>query len=483
MSPLSILTRVQLQDRIRGCLIGSAVGDAYGLATEFMSTQDATKHYGNGPIAFGHEPGYPVWEDSHRLESDRNDFTDDTDQMLVILQSLNQTGDGKLHPINLAKRLLEWRDYGIPEIGTDPGRGLGYTVGSVLNHPKFQLNPHGAAFDVWDSAGRDLAPNGAVMRTAVIGIESFWDESRVVENSMAAAKVTHSDPRSVVSALISSVLISRLLRGAGVDEAHDNAQIWNPKLKDPEYRQMLVTYLDRGSDLQGSQSKNPSYDAENPRNRFQHKDYEFLKLKFAAEGTRHKYHESSVADENRPEVVLRSDIGWAGIDHVGEDKVMGSLARSVLADYKFLIQETDLTPPPRQLGQRVQDSWAEELDTHCFPQNIWQLQLGDHHKMGYALKCVGIAYYGVTRREDPSPTLTEYGGPSGLFRGLMEQVTLQGGDADTNGIVLGSLLGARFGLENGVPRGWWTGLQHLDWLNEVIDSYAERVLASYDSQQ
>lgn len=42
---------------IRTTLIGNAVGDAYGLATEFMPKRAAVERYGNGPIAFGLEPG------------------------------------------------------------------------------------------------------------------------------------------------------------------------------------------------------------------------------------------------------------------------------------------------------------------------------------------------------------------------------------------------------------------------------------------
>lgn len=79
---------------------------------------------------------------------DRNDFTDDTDQLLVMLQSLEQTRDGRLNSINFANRLVEWRDHGIPELGTEPGRGLGYTVGRVMSHSLFRSNPHRAAFEV-----------------------------------------------------------------------------------------------------------------------------------------------------------------------------------------------------------------------------------------------------------------------------------------------------------------------------------------------
>lgn len=90
---------------------------------------------------------YPVWEDSHRCISERNDFTDDTDQLLLMLQSLQQTADGILHPLNFAKKMAEWNDFGFPELGT-PARGIGYTVGQVLGHNEFRTNPHKAAFVV-----------------------------------------------------------------------------------------------------------------------------------------------------------------------------------------------------------------------------------------------------------------------------------------------------------------------------------------------
>lgn len=90
---------------------------------------------------------YPVWIDSHRGRWDRNDFTDDTDQMLLLLQSLQLTADGRLHPTVFSRRLKEWSAIGFPEMDTPP-RGIGYTVGSTLSHPEFKFNPHKASYDV-----------------------------------------------------------------------------------------------------------------------------------------------------------------------------------------------------------------------------------------------------------------------------------------------------------------------------------------------
>ncbi|KAG0216740.1 hypothetical protein BGX33_012246 [Mortierella sp. NVP41] len=511
-APLSTLTKDQIHDRIRGVLYGNAVGDAYGLATEFMTKRNARHLYGNGPIAFGNEPGHPVWEDSHRSKWDRNDFTDDTDQMLLILQSLEQTQDGRLHATNFAQRLREWSIIGFPELGTPP-RGIGYTVGSTLSHFNFRFNPHKAAFDIWNARGRNLAANGAVMRTSALGVESFWDESRVVENSLSAAKVTHADPRSIISALIASVLISRLLRGGGQDSVQDAHRVWNPKLAEDSYKESLLDYLRRGSDLQSDRSEEPEYEEDTETSAFKPKDSKPIhrmprqQQQQSNKGFWRKLKEFAVGDgeggeeknSKRLPVVMRDDIGWVGMDAVGEDEAMGQLARSVVNNYLFLILNTDVVPPtikiqnpldqdeddpstqiPQAPAMSVQKLWAKELEEHCFPKDLDHLELGDSAKMGYAFKCVGIGFYAATRQQDPAPTSEAYKGPSGLFRGVMEQVTLEAGDADTNGAVVGSLLGARFGLEKGLPENWWTELQHREWLEPTIEHFATRVLSLYE---
>ncbi|KAK3826146.1 MAG: ADP-ribosylglycohydrolase-domain-containing protein [Benniella sp.] len=529
-TPLSTLNRDQIKDRILGCLFGNAVGDAYGLATEFMSKKSAQERYGNGPIAFGKDEGYPVWIDGHRSRWDRNDFTDDTDQMLLLLQSLQQTQDGRLHAANFSKRLREWSVIGFPELGTPP-RGIGYTVGSTLSHPEFRFNPHKAAFDIWNVKGRTLAANGAIMRTSVLGVESFWNEAQVVENALAAAKVTHADPRSVVSALIASVLVSRLLRGGGQNLTEDTSRVWNPRLGQEEYKQQLLDYLRRGTDINGEQSSDPPYEPETEKSAFKNKDEkEIANKRLAAAGPAtpspspvRTFRSTMVSrvvnfvtgdntvrratsdwNKDRPKTKLRDDIGWAGIDNVGEDPAMGALAHSVVNDYKFLLLETDVLPatievrnngptedgqgdqnPPEQepVSKRIQQKWGRELESSCFPAAIEDLDLDHDATMGYTFKCLGISVYAATRNEDTAPTSDAYKGPSGLFRGIIEQVTLEAGDADTNGAVVGSLLGTRFGLEKGLPRSWWSELRHYRWLRDTVDEFADRVITMYEEQE
>ncbi|KAG0322858.1 hypothetical protein BGZ99_003109 [Dissophora globulifera] len=550
----STLSRDQIKDRILGCLFGNAVGDSYGLATEFMSKKHAQERYGNGPIAFGKDEGYPVWLDSHRSKWARNDFTDDTDQMLLLLQSLQQTRDGRLHATNFAKRLKEWSIIGFPEMGTPP-RGIGFTVGSTLTHPEFRYNPHKAAFEarlslhstqstlcdfsIWNSKGRSLAANGAVMRTSVLGVECFWDEPRVVENALAAAKVTHADPRSIVSALIASVLISRLLRGGGQHASQDTTRVWNAQLEHGQYKAQLLEYLQRGTDIRGEQTAEPEYEPETATSVFKNKDERAIaKQRTAAAGSSSPTtapggsmatrsfktgfvdrvtefvtggsaarQASDTWNSNRPEVKMRETVGWAGMDGVGADEAMQALAQSVVEDYKFLLLDTDVVPPtinlnnrppaqtqadgeadvdnvtPAPLPRRIQEKWTKELETSCFPENLGALDLGHAAHMGYTFKCVGSGFYAVTRQLDAAATIEAYKGPTGLFRGIIEQVTLEAGDADTNGAVVGSLLGARFGLKDGIPDSWWPELLHYQWFMDIADQFADRVLAMYQEQE
>ena len=41
----------------------------------------------------------------------------------------------------------------------------------------------------------NLASNGGVMRTSILGIHDWWDTDAVEKNAVAICKVTHRDPR------------------------------------------------------------------------------------------------------------------------------------------------------------------------------------------------------------------------------------------------------------------------------------------------
>ena len=72
-----------IQNNIKGLVFGQAIGDALGLATEFMTKQEIQTSYPNGITDYK-----DIISDRHRDLWQRGAWTDDTDQMLCILDSL-----------------------------------------------------------------------------------------------------------------------------------------------------------------------------------------------------------------------------------------------------------------------------------------------------------------------------------------------------------------------------------------------------------
>ena len=112
-------------DRLLGCAYGQALGDAYGLSTEFETHERIQHNYPNSSqlIPF---PGYKLTPHSSRWK--RGDWTDDTDQWILLLETLAEgSGDEKV----FARKLKRWIEHGFPELGDYAGMGLGANVQQV----------------------------------------------------------------------------------------------------------------------------------------------------------------------------------------------------------------------------------------------------------------------------------------------------------------------------------------------------------------
>lgn len=114
-----------LVDRLLGCAYGQALGDAYGLSTEFENRQRVAHNYPDRTklIPF---PDYKLTAHSSRWT--RGDWTDDTDQWILILETiLEANGDVRV----FAGKLKTWIERGFPDLGDQGGMGLGANVGQV----------------------------------------------------------------------------------------------------------------------------------------------------------------------------------------------------------------------------------------------------------------------------------------------------------------------------------------------------------------
>ena len=206
------LSPSELKDKIRGVIFGNALGDALGLRTEFQSTSSSKSIWGSTNLQLLDWPEY-------RRSLPRADWTDDTDQMILII-------DGFLHSSSVnqqdfARRLIDWRDHGFSELGDSKGMGIGSTVNSVLKQPGFTEDPFLAAFDVWEKSWYQLAANGALMRSSVLGVIGFQDLRQVVKQTIEITNVTHADPRCVATCTAFTSFIALTLLGHSFESAYE----------------------------------------------------------------------------------------------------------------------------------------------------------------------------------------------------------------------------------------------------------------------
>lgn len=171
-------------------------------------------------------------EDAHRGRWLRGDFTDDTDQLLLILDNIC-AGNGKVNAGAFAQSIYRWAKEGFSELGDQAGMGIGSTVAAVLRHDDFlpsldvegkksSYHPHKSARQVWESMNKSAAANGSVMRVAVLGVPNFWNVDTVGAQTREISAVTHVDPRTMASCFVVTYLISAMLRA--VDQRSKEAK-------------------------------------------------------------------------------------------------------------------------------------------------------------------------------------------------------------------------------------------------------------------
>jgi len=242
--PVKAIDPDQIKDKQAGGIMGQACGDAIGLFTEFTTRKEAQKMINSEPIDLGDD--YPAgfqhgsnWR--HIIRFTKNGWTDDTDQALSLLRAIYRTMTEKdrderlTFEILFAIELLRWRRSGLrtcdPFIGRNKPRcmGLGALVSKVLRYPTFLKNPHMAANKIW-AKNREAplqnrpAANGAIMRTAPIGLIFYQSLADVVSYTIAACKVTHADPRCTASCVALTLAIALSLRGYDSDAIFEAAE-------------------------------------------------------------------------------------------------------------------------------------------------------------------------------------------------------------------------------------------------------------------
>jgi ADP-ribosylglycohydrolase len=170
-----------------GCMLGAAIGDALGKQNEGITREYILKRgciYDYGAALSG-TPG-------DKLRP--GDYTDDTEQMLVLAGSLI---DNKGFDVtDFSQRIAKWGK----EALKDPIRKS--FVGPSSAHAMERLNS-GVS---WKESGSDIPSCGSAMRVAPVGL--FYDDLDDVESNAALSSIpTHNNKTSIAGAVAVAIAV------------------------------------------------------------------------------------------------------------------------------------------------------------------------------------------------------------------------------------------------------------------------------------
>jgi ADP-ribosyl-[dinitrogen reductase] hydrolase len=187
-------------DRVRGCLVGLAVGDALGGPVEFMSRFEIAQSYG-GTLRKMVGGGW--------LKLKPGETTDDTAMARALAESLVTRGD--LDVDDVAARYVAWLKTKPKDVGEITRTALNaWTKGNML--PAAALGAH-------RQMGGKSAGNGTIMRCAPIALRYLYDQRRLMDGSRDEALITHFDPQAGTGSIAINLLIYHLIHGMPATEA------------------------------------------------------------------------------------------------------------------------------------------------------------------------------------------------------------------------------------------------------------------------
>lgn len=164
------------EQAITGCLLGTAIGDAVGLACEGMPRRRQARMFPHldGPCLLGR----------------RGMISDDTEHTCLVAQALIESaGEPDQFTRALARRLRWWL-LGLPA-------GVGWATLRATLKLSVGVPP--------SRSGVLSAGNGPAMRSALLGVCCGDDPARLRALVRASARLTHTDPRAEVGALAVAV--------------------------------------------------------------------------------------------------------------------------------------------------------------------------------------------------------------------------------------------------------------------------------------
>ena len=182
-------------NRIQGCLLGLAVGDALGATYEGLFA-DIILSYGGGDEIVKHKSGETL------------NYTDDTQMMIGVAETLVEHRE--IVPGYLCQRFAQ---------NYQKGRGYGQGVRPLIEAMAIgEFDQKTTPFLVFENGSYG---NGAAMRIAPVGL--LFHDDKLVEQSDLASKVTHAHDLGLDGARI----ISKAVNIAARMDRFDRIEFFN----------------------------------------------------------------------------------------------------------------------------------------------------------------------------------------------------------------------------------------------------------------
>ena len=189
-----------MRKKIAGAIYGMALGDAMGMPSELWGREKVRKYFGkiegllDGPS-----------ENSVACNYKKGQFTDDTGQALVIIDSLNDT-NFKPNSKDIATKLLKWAE----KENAFENNILGPTSKIALANFRDGINSKA----VTDKA----LSNGSAMRIAPIGcLFNSHNKEKLADFVYSVSEVTHTSDITIAGAAMIAVAVSSAIENNDFD--------------------------------------------------------------------------------------------------------------------------------------------------------------------------------------------------------------------------------------------------------------------------
>lgn len=206
----------ELFDKISGLIYGCAIGDNLGLQVEGKTLEHISMYIRDGI------------RDQPTINSkgiDKGDWTEDTDQLILLMDVLTENGlvfDYYLY----AKKLYTWKKKGFYEIGDQTAQGLDSFLSHVLSKESFLESPVKAATDAYKDIGNNTAPNSSLVRSGILSCIPTWQKAIIQQSA-----ITCIDNRCIYACWLFTNVCRNILQGNIPDNnaLFNNSDIFLPK--------------------------------------------------------------------------------------------------------------------------------------------------------------------------------------------------------------------------------------------------------------